>query len=141
MTTQSVTNNSIIPDEYLDLLVKKKAFAHLATKCEDGSIQSTPVWVDFDGDNVLVNTARGRLKDKNLHERSQTAVSIHDPEDPYRYLEVRGEVVEETEDGAGDHIDKMAKKYLGEDEYPFAEPGEVRVMYKIKPEHYTVHEN
>jgi len=134
-------NNTIIPDDHLDLLTEKKAFAHLATKCEDGSIQSTPVWIDFDGDHVLVNTARGRLKDKNLQERPQTALSIHDPDDPYRYLEVRGEVVEETEEGASDHIDAMAQKYLGEDEYPFAEPGEVRVIYKIKPEHHTVHEN
>ena len=131
-------NHTMIPDDYLDLLTEKKTFAHLATKSEDGSLQSTPVWVDFDGDHVIINTARGRLKDKNLSERPLTALSIHDPDNPYRYLEVRGSIAEETEEGAWDHIDAMAKKYLGEDEYPFAEEGEVRVMYKIEPEHYTV---
>lgn len=130
-------NQSLIPDEYLDLLTEKKSFAHLATKNGDGSLQSTPVWIDFDGEHVLVNTARGRRKDKNLHEHPQVALSIQDPEDPYRYLEVRGEVAEETEEGAWDHIDAMAKKYLGEDSYPLAEEDEVRVLYKIKPNHYT----
>jgi len=132
-------NHSIIPDEYLDLLTEKTAFAHLATKSEDGSLQSTPVWIDFDGDHVVVNTARGRLKDQNLQERPTVALSIHDPDDPYRYLEVRGKVAEETEEGAEDHIDAMSRKYLGKDQYPFAEQGEIRVIYKIKPNHYTTH--
>lgn len=126
-----------IPEEYLDLVNEKKAFAHLATKNEDGSVQSTPVWVDYDGENVVINTARGRRKDKNLKERPMVAISMHDPDNPYRYLEVRGRIVEETEEGAEKHIDQMAMKYLGKDKYPFAQPGEVRVIYKIKPEHTT----
>lgn len=126
-----------LPEDSLDLLTEKKAFAHLATRNTDGSLQSTPVWVDFDGENVLINTARGRRKDKNLQERPQVALSVLDPDNPYRYLEVRGRVVEETEDGAEDHIDQMAQKYLGEDEYPYAGEDEVRVIYSIKPEAYS----
>jgi PPOX class probable F420-dependent enzyme len=128
-----------LPESHLDLLTDKKAFAHLATKNENGSLQSTPVWIDYDREYVLVNTARGRLKDKNMQERPQVALSIHDPDDPYRYLEVRGTIADETEEGADDHIDKMAQKYLNEDVYPMRQDGEVRVIYKIKPEHYTMH--
>jgi PPOX class probable F420-dependent enzyme len=100
----------------------------------DGSPQVTPVWVDFDGQHVLVNSARGRQKDKNMERNSSVSLSIMDPENPYRYLEVRGRVAEITEEGAADHIDKMAKKYLDKDKYPFSQPGEVRVLYKITPE-------
>jgi PPOX class probable F420-dependent enzyme len=122
-----------IPDSHQDLLTQKAAFAHLGTVMGDGSPQVTPVWVDWDGTHLLVNTAKGRLKDKNMRDRKQVALDVSDPENPYRYLGVQGEVVEVTEDGAADHIDKMAKKYLGKDKYPFAQPGEVRVLYKIKP--------
>lgn len=83
---------------------------------------------------MLVNSARGRLKDKNMRQRPQVALSIQDPDDPYRYLEVRGRVVEITEQGADEHIDRLAKRYLGLDRYPYRQPGEVRVIYKIKPE-------
>jgi len=124
---------SQIPDNYKDLF-NKKAFANLATIMPDGSPQVTPVWVDFDGANVLVNSARGRQKDKNMKAGSKVALSILDPENPYRYLEIRGTVNEVTEDGAAAHIDKMAKKYLDADKYPYAKPGEVRVLYKITPE-------
>ena len=126
----------IIPEKYLDLF-EKKAFAHLATVMPDGSPQVTPVWCDYDGAHVLVNSARGRRKDKNMESNPVVSLSIQDPENPYRYLEVRGRVAEITGEGADDHIDKMAKKYLGEDKYPFRQPGEVRVLYKIKPEHTT----
>ncbi len=129
---------SILPESHLDLLNEKKAFAHLATRNEDGSLQSTPVWVDYDGEHVLINTARGRRKDRNLQERPEVALSVHDPDDPYRYMEVRGTVAGETEDGAEDHIDKMARKYLDVDEYPLADEDEVRVIYRIQPDHYTV---
>ncbi|HUK90152.1 MAG TPA: PPOX class F420-dependent oxidoreductase [Blastocatellia bacterium] len=122
-----------IPDSYKDLF-SKKAFANLATVMPDGTPQVTPVWVDYDGEYVLVNSARGRQKDKNMRQNSTVALSILDPDNPYRYLEVRGRVAEVTEDGASAHIDKMAKKYLDADKYPFARPGEVRVLYKIKPE-------
>jgi PPOX class probable F420-dependent enzyme len=125
-----------IPEKYADLL-KKVAFANLATLMPGGQPQVTPVWIDYDGRNVLVNSARGRQKDRNLRRDPRVALSIQDPENPYRYLEVRGKVVDITENGADAHIDKMAKKYLGKDKYPGREPGEVRVLYKIEPHKVT----
>jgi PPOX class probable F420-dependent enzyme len=124
----------VIPEKYTDLF-QKKAFANLATLMPDGTPQVTPVWVDYDGEHVLVNSARGRRKDKNMEANRAVALSIQDPDNPYRYLEVRGRVEEITEEGADKHIDKMAKKYLDLDKYPNRQPGEVRVLYKIKPEH------
>jgi PPOX class probable F420-dependent enzyme len=124
----------MIPNQYHDLF-QKKAFGNLATINPDGSPQVTPVWIDFDGEHILVNSAKGRRKDKNMRAHPRVALSIQDPDNPYRYLEVRGPVDEITEAGAAEHIDKMAKKYMGADKYPFAQPGEVRVLYKIKPEH------
>lgn len=125
---------STIPDKYMDLF-NKPAFANLATLMPDGAPQVTPVWVDFDGTHLLVNTARGRQKDRNMQRNARVAVSLMDPANPYRYLEVRGRVEEITEQGADTHIDKMAKKYMNVDKYPFRSPSEVRVLYKIKPEH------
>ena len=124
----------VIPEKYRDLF-EKKAFAHLATLNSDGTPQVTPVWVDYDGKYIVVNSARGRRKDKNMEHNRAVALSIQDPENPYRYLEVRGRVEEITEDGADQHIDKMAKKYMGVDTYPYRQSNEVRVLYKIKPEH------
>ena len=125
-----------IPASHLDLF-NKKAFAHLATIMADGKPQVTPVWVDYDGRHVIINTAEGRLKDKNMQRDGRIALSIADPDNPYRYLEVRGRVVERTHAGADAHIDAMAKKYLGQDKYPFRQPGEVRVLYKVMPERST----
>jgi len=125
-----------IPDSYRDLLTKK-SFAHLATLNEDGTPQSTPVWIDYDGKNVLVNTARGRRKDRNMRERPSVAISVADPDNPYRYLEIRGKVVGVTEEGADAHIDKLAARYMNAESYPFRQPGEVRVIFSIKPEHTT----
>ena len=125
-----------IPEKFRDLF-DKKAFAHVATLMPDGTPQVTPVWVDYDGQYVIINSARGRQKDKNLKRSPAVALSIQDPDNPYRYLEVRGPVVEITEDGADEHIDKMAKKYMGVDRYPGRAPGEVRVLYKIEPQHTT----
>ncbi len=122
-----------IPANYRDLF-EKKAFAHLATVSASGAPQSTPVWVDFDGTHVRFNTARGRVKDKNLAANPRVAFSILDPDNPYRYIQVRGRAVEMTEQGADAHIDALAKKYLGQDRYPFRRPGEVRVTVKITPE-------
>jgi PPOX class probable F420-dependent enzyme len=122
-----------IPNSHLDLF-KKKAFAHLATLMPDGKPQSTPVWVDYDGKYLMINTAQGRQKDKNMQRDGRVALSIADPDNPYRYLEVRGRVVERTLNGADQHIDAMAKKYLGQDKYPYRQPGEVRVLYKVEPE-------
>ncbi|HEY1492775.1 MAG TPA: TIGR03618 family F420-dependent PPOX class oxidoreductase, partial [Steroidobacteraceae bacterium] len=92
------------------------------------------VWVDYDGRHVLINTAVGRLKDKNMQRDPRVAFSVTDPDNPYRYLEVRGRVVERTKAGADEHIDAMAKRYLGKDKYPFRQPGEERVIYKVQPE-------
>lgn len=122
-----------IPEKYLDLF-NKKAFGSLGTLMPDGSPQVTPVWVDRDGDTVLVNTAKGRQKDKNIQRDPRVSVTLIDPDNPYRYLEVRGRVVEATDKGAKDHIDKMAKKYLGVDKYPYAQPGEQRLLLRIRPE-------
>ena len=122
-----------IPDKYRDLF-SKRAFASLGTLMSDGSPQVTPVWVDLEGDLVVVNTAKGRQKDKNMRRDARVALAIIDPENPYRYLEIRGRVAEITEEGADAHIDKMAKKYLGADKYPYRQSGEVRVMFKIRPE-------
>jgi PPOX class probable F420-dependent enzyme len=126
--------NGKIPEKYLDLF-SKKAFANIATLMPDGGPQVTPVWVDFDGTYVIVNSARGRQKDRNMRRNPKVALSIMDPDNPYRYLEVRGRVTEITEEGAAAHINKMAKKYLGVEKYPYAQPGEVRVLYKIQPQH------
>jgi PPOX class probable F420-dependent enzyme len=122
-----------IPEKYRDLFIKPN-FAHLGTVMPDGSPQVTPVWVDYDGTHVRVNSAKGRLKDKNMRRDKRVALSIQDPDDAYRYIAIRGEVVEITEQGADAHIDALAKKYLGKDRYPFRSPGEVRVIYKIRPE-------
>lgn len=122
-----------IPESYRDLLTTKKAFANLATVMADGTPQVTPIWIDFDGTHVIVNSAKGRLKDKNLRSRSQVGLSISDPDNPYRYLGIQGKVVEITESGADEHIDKMAMKYMGKDKYPFRNPSEVRCLYKIEP--------
>lgn len=127
---------NVIPEQYIDLF-EKKAFANLATVMPDGSPQVTPVWVDFDGSHVIVNSARGRQKDRNMQRNPAVALVLNDPENPYRYLEVRGRVAEITEEGASAHVDKMAKKYLGVDEYPNRRPGEVRVIYRIEPLHVT----
>jgi PPOX class probable F420-dependent enzyme len=127
---------SVIPNSHADLF-KKKAFAHLVTLMPGGQPQVTPVWVDYDGRHVLINTAQGRQKDKNLQKDKRVALSILDPENPYRYLEVRGHVADRTLNGADAHIDAMALKYLGKEKYPFRQPNEVRVIYKIEPEHVT----
>ena len=120
-------------DTWRDLLENKKSFAHVATLMPDGTPQSTPVWVDYRNGKVLVNSARGRVKVRNLKAGSPVAISITDPDNPYRYVQIRGMVSRVTEEGASEHIDKMAKKYLGKDKYPWAKPGEVRVLFEIEP--------
>ena len=129
-----------IPASHADLLqTTKPAFAQLATVNADGTPQVTPVWVDYNGTHVLVNTARGRIKTRNLERNPRVALAISDPENPYRYVGIQGRVVEMTEKGGDAHIDKMAKKYLNKDSYPFRQPGEVRVIVKIAPD--KVHTN
>jgi PPOX class probable F420-dependent enzyme len=122
-----------IPENFKELF-QQPAFCNLATLMPDGSPQVTPVWCDFDGKYILVNSAKGRLKDRNMRKNPKVALSIMDPKNPYRYLGIRGRVAEITEEGADAHINKMAKKYLNVDKYPYRQPGEVRVLYKIVPE-------
>ena len=120
-----------IPDVYMDLLLEKKAFAHLATVMPDGSPQNTPVWFDFTDGKIRVNSALGRTKVRNMKEGAKVALSIMDPDNSYRYVQLRGTVTHVTEDGADAHIDSLAMKYLGKDKYPYSKPGDVRVMFEI----------
>ncbi len=122
-----------IPAEYLDLPQQKKAFASLATLMQDGSPQVTPVWFDYTDGKVRVNSAKGRVKVRNMQEGAPVALSILDPDNPYRYVQIRGRVGRVTEDGADGHIDALAKKYLDQDKYPFGKPGDVRVTFEIEP--------
>jgi anthraniloyl-CoA monooxygenase len=127
-----------IPDEFLDLF-QKKTFAHLATLMPDGTPHVTTVYVDYDGRHILVNSARGRIKDRNMEERREVAIQIPDPDNSDRYVVVRGPVVEITEEGADEHLDRLARRYLDKDVYPpsMRFPGEVRCLYKIEPRHVT----
>ena len=121
------------PDKYRDLF-QKKAFGAFTTLMPDGSPQTTPVWVDYDRDEILVNSAVGRLKDRNVRRDPRVALAVIDPDNPYRYVEVLGSVREITQNGADAHIDAMARKYLGQDKYPYRQPGEQRVLYRISIE-------
>ena len=123
-----------IPEQYADLFgAEKKAFAYVATSMPNGAPQLTPVWVDYDGECVVFNTALGRVKERNLRRNPMVALVVSDPQNPYRYIQVRGRV-ELSEEGADAHIDKLAKKYLGVDKYPYRQPGEVRLIVRITPE-------
>lgn len=123
-----------IPEQYLDLFSEqKKAFGYVATIMPDGTPQVTPVWVDYEGTHVIFNTAKGRVKERNLRRDGRVALVVSDPDNPYRYIQVRGRAVL-SEEGADAHIDKLAKKYLGMDKYPYRQPGEVRVIVHITPE-------
>jgi len=122
-----------VPDKFLTLLTQKKAMAHLATLMPDGSPQVTPVWFHYRDGKFEVNTARGRVKNRNMSRDKRVALEIMDPDNAYSHLMVRGTVVRITEEGADEHIDSLAKKYLGKDKYPNRRPGEVRVIYEIEP--------
>ncbi len=126
-----------IPDKYLDLFQQKKAFANLATVMPDGSPQVTPVWFDYSNGTIRVNTAKGRIKARNMTEGAPVALAIMDPENPYRHIQVRGRVRHVTERGADAHIDSLAKKYLGKDQYPNRRPGEQRILVEIEPQHVS----
>ena len=119
--------------KYRDIF-DKKAFCYVATVGKDGTPQLTPVWCEFDGTHVVFNTARGRVKDENLKRNPRITLAASDPDNPYRYVQVKGRVAAVTEQGADAHIDKMAKKYLGKDSYPGRKPGEVRMIVKVVPE-------
>ena len=123
----------LIPPSHHDLLKDEtKAFVFLATNMPDGSPQVTPVWFNINGECVVINSAKGRIKDRNMRIHPQVALCIPDPSNPYRYLQIRGNIIEITESGADEHIDALAYKYLGEEKYPFRQPGEQRVCYKVQ---------
>ena len=121
------------PEKYLDLLSwEKKAFAHLALALRDGNPHVTPVWFDYDGNHVIVNSALGRVKDKVLRRSRVVALAISDPDNPYRYIQIRGKVVEITQQGAREMIDHLSQKYTNKP-YQWYE-GETRVTYTVLPE-------
>jgi PPOX class probable F420-dependent enzyme len=121
-----------IPESHRDLL-DGPVYVQMATYMKDGSIQVNPVWCSFDDEHILINTALGRVKDKNLRANPTVTILAMDPENSYRWLEVRGTVDEITEDGADEHIDDLGELYLNQRPYPFRQKGEVRIIYKIKP--------
>jgi PPOX class probable F420-dependent enzyme len=123
-----------INSEPVRRLFQNKNFGFLSTLMPDGSPQVTPTWVDIDNGHIIVNTAEGRVKHKNVSRDPRVAVSVADQTNPYNMVTVRGRVVEQTTKGAEEHIDKMAKKYLGMDKYPGRAPGEKRLILKIKPD-------
>jgi len=127
-----------IPERYKDLLTTKPTLAHLGTLMRDGRPQVTPIWFSFDGERIVLNSARGRVKDRNMRERPQVSLSIVDPDNAYRYIQIMGTVTEVTEEGGDAHIDVLAKKYLGKERYPWRQPGEVRVVYYVTPERVQV---
>lgn len=126
-----------LPDAVRKLL-QEPNFASLATLMPDGSPQVTVVWIDIDGERILVNTAEGRVKPVNVRRDPRVAITLFDRQNPYANARIRGRVVQLTHEGADAHIDKLAKKYLGQDKYPFRTPGEQRVIVVIEPDHVTV---
>lgn len=128
------------PTDFLDLLKDEtKALLYLATIMPDGSPQVTPVWFNTDGDDVLINTNEGRVKDKNMKARPHVAITIQDPNEPERYLGIRGEVVGYTKEGADEHINQLCLKYNNR---PWTyRPGQRRIIYRIKPLHFDLHHN
>jgi PPOX class probable F420-dependent enzyme len=132
-----------IPEEFRDLF-DRKTFAHVATLLPDHTPHSVPVWIDYDAEDnhLLVNTVRGSRKEQNVEESAHVAVSMTDPDDPYRFLAVRGEVVEITEEGAVEHVNELARRYLGESEYPrLGEEDAPRVIVRIRPNSVTTQES
>jgi PPOX class probable F420-dependent enzyme len=115
-------------------LLDDKNFAHVATIGEEGEPQVTPVWIEYDGTHVLFNTEEKRAKTKHMRKNPRIALSVLDAQNPYHYVEIRGNVVEMTTDGADEMIDRLAKKYMGVDKYPYNKPGDVRLIVKIVPE-------
>lgn len=132
MTTES----SRIPEGYEDLL-ETTALVHVATIGPDGEPQNNPVWFDWDGEHVKFSQTKTRQKYKNVGRDPRLALSLVDPENPYRYIEIRGKVTKIEEDPDNDFINAMANKYLGLDEYPYHQPGDERIVVYVEPEHTT----
>jgi len=116
-------------------LLEQRNFCHVGTIRKDGTPHIVPVWVDTDGRHVVLNSAEGRAWPGNASRDPRVTLTVTNMENPYEYVEIRGQVAEMTRDGADDHINQMAKKYLGQDEYPFRQPGEQRVIVRVTPDH------
>jgi PPOX class probable F420-dependent enzyme len=124
---------STIPESFLDLFKREtKAFAHLATVMADGSPQVTPVWFDYIDGRIIINSARGRVKDRNMTHNARVALDIMDPQNAYRHIQIRGRVAAIKEEGAVAVIDSLAQKYLGKEKYPWL-GSDTRVTYEIEP--------
>ncbi|MGI0134937.1 MAG: PPOX class F420-dependent oxidoreductase [Candidatus Micrarchaeaceae archaeon] len=119
--------------ESVKKIIDGKTFAHLATLMPDGWPQSSPVWITRDGDTILIDTAEGRLKDRNPRRDPRVAISMTDPANPYHSVVIKGRVIEVTSEGADEMIDQLAKKYMGKDKYPWRAPGEKRTLIRIEP--------
>jgi PPOX class probable F420-dependent enzyme len=122
-----------IPENFLDLF-QKKSLAYLSVHLRGEDMMVNPVWCGWDGENVVLNSVEGRLKDKMMREHRRVAMCIADPDNSFRYLDVRGTVIEITTDGADEHIDQLSQRYLGMDKYPYRRPGDVRVIFRIRPD-------
>jgi len=123
-----------IPESHTDLISEEiRSYAYLATSMPDGTPQVTPVWFNTDGEYLLFNSARGRVKDRNMRARPHIAVAVHSQDEPYRYVQFRGEIVEITEEGARQHINDLSLKYTGNPDYELNDPDEIRVIYKLLP--------
>lgn len=131
-----MTKNGIIPEELTDIL-ESRSLAHVATIGPKGEPQNNPVWFGWDGEHIKFSQTKTRQKYKNVNREPHVALSILDPENPYRYLEVRGEVEKIEDDPENDFINEMAKKYMDKDVYPFHQPGDERVVLFVRPEHTT----
>jgi PPOX class probable F420-dependent enzyme len=119
-------------------LIARPVLASLTTLGKDGSPQVTPLWIDQDGDDLIFNTAQGRVKARHMEKDPRVAVSVVDPDDPYNVVALRGTVVDITTDGADEHIDALAKKYLDVDSYPMRQEGEVRVKVRVRTDHIAM---
>ena len=128
-----------VPESHLDLISDDvRAYAYLATTMQDGSPQVTPVWFNTDGEYLLLNSAKGRVKDKNMRSRPQIAVAVHLQENPLRYIQFRGEIVDFVEEGAREHINLLSLKYTGNPEFKIHDPDQIRVTYKLLPKSIQV---
>jgi PPOX class probable F420-dependent enzyme len=119
-------------------LLSAKNFAHVGTLRADGSVQVAPTWVDVQDGRPVLNTAEGRAWPRNLERDPRITLEVQNMENPYEYVEIRGRVAERTDEGADEHIDALAKKYLGVDQYPYRQPGEQRVIIRVEPDYVKV---
>ncbi len=131
---------NLIPESHKDLLLDEtRAFCFLGTQMADGTPQVTPIWFNASDEYILINSAKGRVKDKNMRKRPGVSLCIQDPDNPYRYLQIRGRVVSITEENADAHIDALSGKYTGNFKYQNHQPGVKRVIYRITPEKVDAH--